>query len=130
MPVSPEEFGSLAYKPRETPPKPFRAPNPVAKTVVGFVFAAVVLFMFLIFPTLRRLPVGPSHNVSGIVMAVGLGSRTGLVASVRLANGSIVRVRLPYSSKLSAGSPVVLSEQPVRYGQPIYAYVRVHGTGS
>ena len=83
------------------------------------VAATIVVFVVL---TIFRTPVGPPHDVRGTVegSGYGYGIRRGLIATVRLSNGEVAMIRVPYI--LSPGSSVIVKEQALRFGPPAYEY--------
>jgi len=120
MPKSPEDFTGLVFRSPDRVQKYPRVTNSPVHSGVGALLMSAFVAIIIVIPTFRT-PVGPSHYVGGTVKAVGFGSRGRLIASVRLESGAVVRVRAPYSAELSSGIFVTLTEQPMRFGPPVYA---------
>jgi hypothetical protein len=120
MPVSREEIGSLFFAPRPRP-----AVDPFSKKAVLW-FVAILLVLLSAFELLPilRVPVGPTHEVTGVVGSLGFDAQDRLTASVRLNSGVVVLVRVPHSARLSLGAPIAVTVQPLRFGPPRYTLAR------
>jgi len=130
MPNSSEDFSALVFKPRGTnlSLRQSRTISFVVAFVLGLPIAAFVV-VFYILPNFRT-PIGPAHEVDGLVEATGYTGKGALVATVRLAGGNVVWVRIPYSPNISVGSSVKLNEQPRRFGPPTYGFAGVRKSNS
>jgi len=97
----------------------------LASSIKALLPVAVVVGAYVVF-ALFRTPVGPSHNVEGVVVTIGSGPPSFIrrpvkvTASVRLSNGNVVLVDVSGPS-LEVGSAVLVREQPLRFGPPSYS---------
>jgi hypothetical protein len=122
MPVSPDEVSALACALRErTRPAQGSAVRRSTNLIVA-ILATALLAAIVAFAILRVLPSGPAHKFTGEVLVLGYGRRSALIATVRLTSGRIAHVRVPYSAKLTVGSPIMVREQPVHIGPPRYYF--------
>jgi len=108
-----------------------RSSKPIswASNIKAVLPIAAVVGAYIVF-SLFRTPVGSSHNVEGVVIAIGKSPPSivrrivNVTASVRLSSGAVVLVDASGTPYVGEGSMVVLREQPIRFGPPVYSFAQ------
>ncbi len=87
-------------------------------------FIAGLIAAVLIGVPVLRTSTGTPHDVVVTVDAIGFaGKSRSLSATVRLPNGSIASVGVPFADGIRVGARITVREQPMRFGQANYYYV-------